>query len=107
MCIFIFFRKRRENFSIAKHLFDGVNKISPDIYYDKTCIPMVYPLVSEDETLLERMLANKHFQGHWWGYIPKENDSDLFECYLSKHIIPITIDQRYGKEELEFLRSLI
>ncbi len=98
---------RRENFSLAHEFFADVNKIDPTRYYDDSCVPMVYPLVVEDDSLLPRLLGHKHFQGHWWSYILEENDGDLFECYLSRYIIPITIDQRYGKRELEFLRSLI
>ncbi len=99
--------KRRENFAAAHALFGGINKIDPEKYYDDTCVPMVYPLVIEDDTLLPRLLENKHFQGHWWSYILEENPKDIFECYLSRYIIPITIDQRYSRRELEFLRSLV
>ncbi|MBR3593570.1 MAG: hypothetical protein IKL44_02735 [Clostridia bacterium] len=100
-------RKRRENFRLAHALFGDVNRIDPTRYLDGDCVPMVYPLVVEDDSLLHRLLEHKHFQGHWWSYILEENDGDLFECYLSRYIIPITIDQRYGKAELEFLRGLI
>ncbi len=98
---------RRENFAIAHKLFGAINKIDPLIYYDETSVPMVYPLVVEDDSLLQRLLDNKHFQGHWWSYILNEQPEDIYECYLSRYIIPITIDQRYGLAELEFLRSLI
>ncbi len=99
--------KRRENFEIAERLFRDINKLDAKMYYDETCVPMVYPLVVEDDTLLDRLLKNKHFQGHWWSYLLSEMPSDSFEYWLSLYIIPITIDQRYGKEELEFLRGLI
>lgn len=99
--------KRRENFEIAHSLFKDINKLDAKMYYDSFCVPMVYPLVVEDDSLLERLLKNKHFQGHWWGYLLKEMQSDSFEYWLSRYIIPITIDQRYGKEQLEFIRGLI
>ncbi|MBO7218099.1 MAG: hypothetical protein J6V50_05305 [Clostridia bacterium] len=99
--------KRKENFKIADKLFKDINKIDAKMYYDKCCVPMVYPLVVEDDALLGKMLQNKHFQGHWWGYVLKEVPEDSFEYWLSRYVIPITIDQRYGREELEFLRSLV
>jgi hypothetical protein len=99
--------KRRENFLAAHELFGNVNRLDPTRYLDGDCVPMVYPLVVEDDSLLPRLLENKHFQGHWWSYILEENDGGLFECWLSRYVIPITIDQRYGKAELEFLRGLI
>ncbi len=99
--------KRRENFKYACEIFGNINKINPEMYYDSTCIPMVYPLVVEDDNLLTKLLENKHFQGHWWSYLLNEVPEESFEYYISRYIIPITIDQRYGKKELDFVRSLI
>lgn len=99
--------KRKENFAYAHHLFGGINKINPTIYMDDETIPMVYPLVVEDDKLLPRLQAAKHFQGHWWSYICNEQPEDCFEHWISRYIIPITIDQRYGKEELDYLANII
>ena len=100
-------RKRRENFEIACRLFADINKIDPTMYYDETAIPMVYPLVVENDDLLGKLLAAKHFQGHWWNYITKELPENTFEHWLSRYVIPITIDQRYGREELEYIHSIV
>ncbi len=99
--------KRRENFEIASELFDGINKLNPKMYYDEYTVPMVYPLIVEDDTLLQKLLDNKHFQGHWWSYLLEEMPKDSFEYYISRYVIPITIDQRYGRKELEFLRRIV
>lgn len=99
--------KRRDNFNTASKLFDGINKINPKMYYNDTCVPMVYPLVVEDDTLLDRLLKNKHFQGHWWSYLLDEIEENSFEYFMSRYVIPITIDQRYGLEELEYIRGLV
>ncbi len=99
--------KRRENFEYAAELFADVNRLNPSAFYDSTCVPMVYPLICEDETLLSRLIENKHFQGHWWSYLLKEMPQDSFEYYISNFIIPVTIDQRYGKEELNYIRSIV
>lgn len=100
-------QKRRENFESAIELFGTINELKIDSYYDAECIPMVYPFLVEDEMLLERLLAAKHFQGRWWQYILNRKDANLFEKKLSKFMIPITIDQRYGLVELEYIRSKI
>lgn len=99
--------KRRENFNIASRLFDGINKINPKMYYDDTCVPMVYPLVVEDDTLLDRLLKNKHFQGHWWSYLLDEIDENSFEYFMSRYVIPITIDQRYCEEDIKQIFSIV
>jgi hypothetical protein len=68
---------------------------------------MVYPLVVEDDSLLQRLQEAKHFQGHWWSYICEEQPKDSFEYWLSRYVIPITIDQRYGFEEIDYLVDII
>lgn len=100
--------KRIENFEYACKLFDSINLINPRLYYDNsTTVPMVYPLVIEDVDLINKLQNNKHFQGHWWSYLLEETEVDSFEHWISKYVIPISIDQRYGKDELDFINSVI
>lgn len=99
--------KRRENFSYACRCFGAINMINPEEYYDDSCVPMVYPLVVEDEELLPKLLHAKHFQGHWWTWVLNSVGTNCFEKWISKYMIPITIDQRYGVEELDYLKEII
>lgn len=98
---------RKENFKKACYLFNDINKINPQYYYDETTIPMIYPLVVEKDELIDVLQANKHFQGHWWTYLLKETEDNDFENWISRYIIPITIDQRYGEKELNYLNKII
>jgi len=100
-------KKRRENFEIANQSFSDINEIDPTQYYDSETIPMVYPLVIEDDGLLPRLQKAKHFQGHWWSYICQEQPQNIFEYWLSRYVIPITIDQRYGSKELEYIAKIV
>jgi len=96
-------QKRRENFQyVHEHLAD-INRIEPTFFMDGKTVPMVYPLVVEDDNLIQNLYAAKHFQGHWWSYICDEQPADTFEHWISRYVIPITIDQRYGKTELDYL----
>ena len=99
--------RRRDNFETACSLFSDINVLEPKRYYDKETVPMVYPLLVEDDGLLQRLLAAKHFQGHWWHYITQELLENTFEHWMSRYMIPITIDQRYGEEDLRYIRSVI
>ena len=81
--------------------------LKPNKFIDEKTIPMVYPLVMERDDLLQKLLIAKHFQGHWWSYLLQEMPSDSFEYCVSKYMIPITIDQRYGKKELDFIKEII
>lgn len=100
-------QKRRENFDYMHAQLGGINKIDPMQYYNEQTIPMVYPLVVEDDELIQRLFKAKHFQGHWWSYICEEQPEGSFEHWISRYVIPITIDQRYGKEELDYLVNII
>lgn len=98
---------RRENYSYAHKLFGEINKLNPLQNYEADTVPMVYPLLIEDDGLLSKLIQAKHFQGHWWNYVLNETPKDSFEYWLSRYMIPITIDQRYGKEELEWINKII
>lgn len=100
-------KRRKENYQVASELFNDINKLNTNLYYSDDCVPMVYPLVIEDDTLLDKLLLHKHFQGHWWSYLLEELEDKYFEHWLSRYIIPITIDQRYGKEELNYIKRII
>lgn len=100
-------RKRKENFAYAHQLLGDINKIDPTMYMDDDTVPMVYPLVVEEDECIQRLFKGKHFQGHWWSYICDERPEDSFEHWISRYVIPITIDQRYGKDEMDYLVKVI
>ena len=97
--------KRRENFAYAERAFGGANLLELEGLTDGSAVPMVYPLVIMDENAVARLQKAKHFQGRWWHYITLEQDRDCFECFLSRFMIPITIDQRCGLAELEYIKD--
>ena len=99
--------RRKENFQLAHELYASINCIDPTYYLDDDTVPMVYPLVVEDDNLLGALLAAKHFQGHWWKYITEELPEDTFEHWLSRYVIPITIDQRYGETEIRHIHTVV
>ena len=99
--------KRFENFNLASDLYSSMNKINPHIYFDDNCVPFVYPLVVEKSDMVDLLSKEKIYTGRWWNYLLKETDSTSFEYYLSSYMIPIPIDQRYGKNEIEYVYNII
>lgn len=99
--------KRNENFAYIHKQLCNLNQIEPTFFMDNDTVPMVYPLVVEDDELIQRLFKAKHFQGHWWSYICDEQPENSFEHWISRYVIPITIDQRYGKEEIDYLVGVI
>ena len=100
-------KNRKNNFQIASTLFKNINLFDPLKYHDKDTVPMVYPLIIEDENMVFKLQDAKHFQGRWWSYLLSEMPNNTFEYWISKFIIPITIDQRYGEKELKYINDVI
>ncbi len=100
-------RKRKGNFAYSHSLLKDINQIDPTLYMDDETVPMVYPLVVEEDDCIQRLYKAKHFQGHWWSYICEEQPEGTFEHWIARYVIPITIDQRYGKEEIDYLVNVI
>lgn len=99
--------KRLENYDIASGLYRDLNRIDPSKYFDETCVPFVYPLVIEKADIVGLLSKEKIYTGRWWNYLLKETDRSSFEYYLSSFMIPIPIDQRYGKDEILYVYKTI
>lgn len=98
---------RRANFEYADKLFGCLNQINVHEFYDNNCVPMVYPLMTNDRTLINRLLKANHFQGNWWKYILDLDYSNEFEKRLSSYMVPITIDQRYDASTLDIIKQIV
>lgn len=99
--------KRRKNFNFAHELFKKINLIDPSLFIDEECNPLVYPLVIEDATMHEKLKTNNIFTGRWWNHVLSEVQGNTFEAYFSKYMIPLPIDQRYGKNDLLHMYNVI
>lgn len=98
---------RRNNFEICCKMFDDINRIDPKENYDSRCVPMVYPLVVENPTVVDRLKEKNIYTGRWWNYLLSETAPHSFEHYLSEYMVPVPIDQRYGKKELKAIKQAI
>ena len=95
-------KKRQKNFHFAHSLYKNHNLFDPERFMDTECIPMIYPLIVEDPDLVEKLQEKQIYTGRWWKNVLKEVLENSFEARLCKFLIPIPIDQRYGKEELTY-----
>lgn len=100
-------QKRIANFNLAHKLYSGMNLINPTQYIDELSVPMVYPLVVKDAELVRKLKDNNIYTGRWWNYVLNYVDENSFESLLSKYMVPIPIDQRYDKNEIQFVYEKI
>lgn len=104
-------KKRRSNFVYAYDIFKQYNifpyETLESARNNSSVYPYVYPLVIEDSELIKKLIAKKIFIGRWWNYLIKEVNSDSIEYFLSAYMLPIPIDHRYGKRELDIILDII
>ena len=98
---------RKANFKYIHSLLSAYNKKELFQNFSDDCVPMVYPFVYENKELLEHLKENKIYTGRWWTSVLNRVEPTSLEASLSQFMLPIPIDQRYGKEEIDLIVKLI
>lgn len=100
--------RRKQNYMYADKKFRGLNKVKAEVLNkDESAIPMVYPLIIENSQLRCLLKENNIFVGQWWKYVLEWDEASEWEKYVSRFMLPIQIDQRYGKEEIDYQYDVI
>lgn len=96
---------RRENYmSLDKALRDK-NGISLALAED--AVPMVFPFITNEDSLRQRLIDNKVYVAQYWPNVLDWCEMDTKEYKLTKHLLPLPIDQRYSQEDLVRIIQLI
>lgn len=98
--------KRRQNY---KYLSDALGKknILQLPLMDSFSCPMVYPFMTDDESLRSRLIENKIFVARYWPNVLVWCEKDELEYKLVTQVLPIPVDQRYGREDMERIIKII
>jgi hypothetical protein len=94
--------KRRNNFMYACQLYRPFNLLNLDDIRSDYCVPLFYPLVVKDIELVNKLQQKQIYTGRRWISVHKKVNSDSFEAFLSDYMVPIPIDQRYNRKELDY-----
>ena len=97
--------RRRENFQWLDKVLGGANQIHFDM--DKDCVPMVYPYLTEEVSLKQRLIDNKIFVATYWPNVLEWCGKVNIEHFVAKNICFLPIDQRYGETEMRKIIELI
>jgi len=100
-------QKRQANFKLAHKLFKKFNMLNIEGLIGTEATPMVYPLLIEQENIVAILKDSNIYTGRWWAHVLKSVDNTKIEHKLSKYMIPIPIDQRYGTKEIKLIHSII
>lgn len=90
--------KRIENYTYLDEHLKSSNKIHFDLADD--AVPMVYPYLTDDADLRNRLIENKVFVAKYWPNVLEWRKVDDWEYTLTTSLIPLPVDQRLGAYSL-------
>ena len=98
--------RRRENFQYLHEALAERNQLTlPN--FDTFVCPMVYPFMMDTERdLRNELIKNKIFVAKYWPNVDGVDCSEI-EGGMATGIIPLPIDQRYGKEEMNRIIDMV
>lgn len=99
--------KRRFNYDYLHQAYGNHNQlVLPKL--DTFVCPMVYPFIGPANVdLRNKLIANKIFVARYWPNVIKWTKQDSLEYSLATRLIPLPIDQRYGKKDMDRIIKLI
>jgi dTDP-4-amino-4,6-dideoxygalactose transaminase len=96
-------RKRRENFECIHDAMKNTNRLQI-LSMDSFECPLVYPYwVDNGDALKKRLIERSIFVATYWPNVFEWCKPTDLEYELADHVVCIPIDQRYGKEDMEFI----
>jgi hypothetical protein len=96
---------RRANFTLLDSALGLRNNLRLDL--SLADCPMVYPYLCDESGLRERLIAEKVFVPTYWPNVLRWCRPDERESQLATNLLPLPIDQRYGKGDMERVLSLL
>ncbi len=97
---------RRENFNLLNKALNDLNGINiPNI--NSFACPLIYPFYYKDSSIRQFLISHNVFVAVYWPYVKEIAPKESVELNLMEHIIALPIDQRYGKDEMSYIVSLI
>ena len=96
---------------VAQHRIDNYNTLrgalgGRELKYGE--VPMIFPYESaEGQELRKHLIANKIFVAKYWPNVDEWTEEDTTERWMANHILPLPIDQRYDKEDMNRLINTI
>ena len=98
--------RRKENFQYLHSHLSEKNFLALKEVDNFEC-PMVYPFVTRiDRNLRKELIDNKVFVAKYWPNVHQLSTYEL-EYTMTERVIPLPIDQRYGKNDMDRIVDLI
>lgn len=104
---FVSIRQRRiENFNYLHQVLGTSNLLSiPDV--EGFACPMVYPYYTDNSSLKKKLIEDKVFVATYWPNVMQWCKPTDVEYKLADRILALPIDQRYEKEEMNKILTIL
>jgi hypothetical protein len=97
--------RRLENFYYLHHAIGAHNDLPLRLGPDD--VPMVYPYLTKNPALRQKLIKHSIYVATYWPDSAERIPAGTREAYLVSNLVPLPIDQRYGKEELDVMIALV
>lgn len=98
--------KRRGNFRVLHDSLAKLNKLRIPGQDTFEC-PMVYPLLTDDTELRNKLIQSKIFVATYWPNVFKWCTPESVEYRMAANLIPLPVDQRYGIADMQEILKVI
>lgn len=92
-------QRRRENYLYLNEHLCATNQLHLTLADD--AVPMVYPYLTDDKTLKQRLILEKIFVATYWPNVLEWCKQEVWEYRLAESTVFIPIDQRYDIEDMK------
>lgn len=96
---------RRNNYKLLHKTLNNKNSVSLPLLDD--AVPMVYPFLTDDRNLRQRLIDSKIYVARYWPNVLDWCDVRSKEFKLTNQLLSLPVDQRYGTEEMKRIIELI
>ena len=97
--------RRRENYKYLNEYLGATNQLQLPLADD--AVPMVYPYLTDDKTLKQRLISEKIFVATYWPNVLEWCKPDDVEFRLACSICHLPIDHRYDIKEMLMIVEII
>ena len=98
-------QRRRANYQMLHDSLGKENNLLLPLEDD--AVPMVYPYLVPVKGLREKLIENKVFVARYWPSVLECTMPEDIDYLLAFQMQPLPIDQRYGREEMKYIITLL
>ena len=98
-------KQRSENFQMLDRALGHTNHLH--FVLNDDCVPMVYPYLTNEDELKQKLIENKIFVATYWPNVMDWCKEKTWEYQLAQRTCFLPVDQRYGQEDMNKILNVL